>query len=112
MTAPPTVWFPPPGLPAIAGSPFITVGAGGQLLQGSKPWLGFGVNLDQYAILGVLDYNTSTSSWELDEALCDAFRAQLDNLVNAGCNVVRFHGLDICGGPENLFDPAGKQTTT
>jgi len=106
--SPPTIWFGSPAAPPTSAGP-VTV-QNGHLAVGSQRCTFFGVNVDNWAILGMVTMHNGQP--QLDPDCTELVAAQLDNLVNAGVRAVRIHGLDTFRGC-NLFCCAnGPQTTT
>jgi len=96
--SPPTIWFGPPTAPPISAGP-VTV-QNGHLAVGQQRATFFGVNVDNWAILGMVTMQNGLPALNTNSTQLVA--AQLDNLVNAGVRAVRIHGLDCFTGC-NLF---------
>jgi hypothetical protein len=126
--SPPTIWFDSPDAPPTSAGP-VTVQNGHLAVKvpasaPPSPQSGvgtagtdqyqrvtfFGVNVDNWAILGMVTMHNGQP--QLDPNCTALVAAQLDNLVNAGVRAVRIHGLDTFRGC-NLFCCAnGPQTRT
>jgi hypothetical protein len=106
--SPPTIWFGSPAAPPASAGP-VTV-QNGHLAVADKRVTFFGVNVDNWAILGMVTMHNGQP--HLDPNCTALVAAQLDNLVNAGVRAVRIHGLDTFRGCNLFCCTNGPQTTT
>ncbi len=106
--SPPTIWFGPSTAPPISAGP-VTV-QNGHLAVGQQRATFFGVNVDNWAILGMVA--TQNGHPGLNANSTALMAAQLDNLCNAGVRAVRIHGLDCFTGCNLFCCGNGPQTGT